>query len=69
MNKNAKSVTIKVDKPVVVISVDEYESMKETIELLSLYPGLLRELRGEHSKIDGRKSITLRDYKEKHNLH
>ena len=29
------SVTIKSDKPLVTISLEEYESLKETIELLS----------------------------------
>lgn len=68
MNKNTQSITIKTNKPVVVISVEEYESMKETIELLTLYPELQSELQAERKKIDAGKHITLGDYKAKYKL-
>ncbi|MBE0481672.1 MAG: hypothetical protein IBX68_11930 [Dehalococcoidia bacterium] len=68
MNKNMQSVTIKADKPVIVISVEEYENMKETIALLTQYPDLASELRAERKKIEVGKYIMLSDYKSKHKL-
>lgn len=57
-----RSVTIKGDKPLIVISVEEYENMKETLELLALYPDLLKELQEERRKIEKGEFITLKDY-------
>ena len=37
------TLTIKSDKPVVVIPADEYESLLETIEILS-NPGLVKDI-------------------------
>jgi len=61
-----RSVTIKGDKPLIVISVEEYENMKETLELLALYPDLLKELQEERRKIEKGELITLRDYRAKY---
>ena len=66
MEKNMRSVTIKGDKPLIVISVEEYENMKETLELLALHPDLLKELQEERKKIEKGEFITLRDYRAKH---
>jgi len=38
------TLTIKSDKPMVLISLEEYEAMKETIEVLS-DPKLMRDIR------------------------
>jgi PHD/YefM family antitoxin component YafN of YafNO toxin-antitoxin module len=66
MEKNMRSVTIKGDKPLIVISVEEYENMKETLELLAFYPDLLKELQEERRKIEKGEFITLRDYRAKY---
>jgi PHD/YefM family antitoxin component YafN of YafNO toxin-antitoxin module len=63
-----RSFTIKGDKALVVISVDEYENMKETIELLSLNPELLNELKKERKKMERGEFVTLKDYKKKYKL-
>lgn len=68
MDKHIQSVTIKADKSVIVISVEEYENMKETIALLAHFPDSASELRAERNKIDAGKHITLVDYKSKHKL-
>jgi PHD/YefM family antitoxin component YafN of YafNO toxin-antitoxin module len=41
------TITIKSKKPMVIISLEEYESMKETIQLLTLNPNLPKELKEE----------------------
>lgn len=64
-----RSVTIKGDKPLIVISVEEYENMKETLELLTLYPDMLKELQEERKKIEKGEFITLSDYKAKYKKH
>jgi len=61
-----RSVTIKGDKPLIVISVEEYENMKETLELLALHPDLLKELQDERRKIEKGEFIALRDYRAKY---
>jgi PHD/YefM family antitoxin component YafN of YafNO toxin-antitoxin module len=62
------SVTIKGEKPLVVISVDEYESMKETIELLSADPDLAQELEEERRGISKGRSITWAEFKKKYKI-
>lgn len=57
------TITIKSDKPVVMISMEEYESMKETIELLSENPNLLQELEEERSKMEEGDFISFEDFK------
>ena len=64
-----QTITIKSNKPLIVISVEEYENMKETIELLSLYPDLLNELKTERKQIEKGDFITVRDYKKKYKVH
>ena len=60
MNK----IKIESDKPVVVIPIDEYEGMKETIEILSSYPNIAQELKDERAKIDKGEYVTYEDYKK-----
>ena len=60
-----QTITIKSDKPVVLVPIDEYESMKETIELLSNDPDLPKKLREERKKIEKGEYITFRDFKKK----
>jgi PHD/YefM family antitoxin component YafN of YafNO toxin-antitoxin module len=66
MHKNTQSVTIKSNKPLIVISVEEYENMKETLYLLAQYPGLLEELKNEQKKVRSGKYTALSDYKAKY---
>ncbi len=60
------SVTIKSDKPLVVIPVEEYESMKETLELLAGNPNLPVELEQERQSVAQGHSITWEEFKKKH---
>ena len=60
------TITIKSKKPLVVIPVEEYESMKETIELLSASPRLLEELREERRKMKRGDFISFEDFKRKY---
>ena len=53
------NITIKSDKPLIVIS-------KETRELLSLCPNLLNELREERGKMDKGEYVVVKDYKKKY---
>ncbi len=62
------SVTIKSDKPLVVIRAEEYESMKETLELLSANPNLKQELEEEQRSIAKGKSITWAEFKNKYKV-
>ena len=62
------SVTIKSDKPVVVISADEYESMKETIALLSSNAELPKELEEEKQSIARGEFITWSEFKKKYKV-
>ncbi|MCD5383673.1 hypothetical protein LR066_02800 [candidate division WOR-3 bacterium] len=57
------TITVKSDKPMVVIPVDDYENMKETIDLLASNPELLQELKAERSKIEKGDYISLEDFK------
>ncbi|HEC79262.1 MAG TPA: hypothetical protein ENI34_09025 [candidate division WOR-3 bacterium] len=66
MRADNLTIKIKSDKPLIVLSVDEYESMKETIELLTHYPDLLKELKEERKQINKGKFITLNSYKAKY---
>jgi len=63
-----KTITIKSKKPLIVITAEEYEGMKETIELLSRNPRLADELKKEREEMDKGKYITLRDIKKRYRI-
>jgi len=60
------TIKVKSDKPIVVISIDEYEGMKETIEILSSYQDIASELKAEREKIDSGEFISYTDFKNSH---
>jgi PHD/YefM family antitoxin component YafN of YafNO toxin-antitoxin module len=60
------SITIKSDKPVVIVPIDEYESMKETIEILSHHPDIITELKEERKKINSGYYTLYKDFKRKY---
>ncbi|PIU68364.1 MAG: hypothetical protein COS84_01175 [Armatimonadetes bacterium CG07_land_8_20_14_0_80_40_9] len=62
------TITIKSNKPIVAIPIDEYESMKETIELLSTNPSLLEELQKERVEIEKGNFISFDDFKKKYKV-
>jgi PHD/YefM family antitoxin component YafN of YafNO toxin-antitoxin module len=62
------TITIKSKKPMVIISLEEYESMKETIQLLTLNPNLPKELREERKKIERGDYISFEDFKKKYKV-
>ncbi len=62
------SITIQSDKPFVVLPVEEFESMKETLELLAANPNLLEELEQERRSIAKGKVVTWTEFKKKHRV-
>ena len=62
------TITIKSNKPMVIISLEEYESMKETIQLLTANPNLPRELKKERKKIERGDYISFEDFKKKYKV-
>jgi PHD/YefM family antitoxin component YafN of YafNO toxin-antitoxin module len=62
------TITIKSGKPLVVIPVEEYESMKETIALLSANPRLPEELSEERRKMEKGSYVSLEDFKRKYKV-
>lgn len=63
-----QTITIRSDKPMIIIPIEEYEDMKETIELLSINPNLRLELTEEGKKIEEGDYITYEDFKEKYKI-
>lgn len=63
-----QTITIKSDKPVVLVPIEQYESMKETIRLLSSNPNLPKELRKERKKMDKGECISFGDFKAKYKI-
>ncbi|MFH1336459.1 MAG: hypothetical protein ABII96_08070 [Candidatus Zixiibacteriota bacterium] len=62
------TITIKTKKPMIIISLDEYEGMKETIQLLTNSPNLPRELRKERKKMERGDFISFEDFKKKYKV-
>ena len=62
------TITIKSDKPIVAIALEEYESMKETIELLSANPCLAGELKKERDRMNKGHFVALSDFKKKYGV-
>ena len=62
------TVTIKSKRPMVVLPLDEYESMRETIELLAVNPNLPQQLKEERRKMDQGEFINWEDFKRKHKV-
>lgn len=60
--------TIKSDRPVVIISIEEYEGMKETIELLTQNPNLIQELKEEREQIEKGGYTSYKDFKKKYGV-
>jgi PHD/YefM family antitoxin component YafN of YafNO toxin-antitoxin module len=68
MSTQLKTIKITSNKPIVIITADEYEGMKETIELLSRNPRLADELKKEREEMDTGKYITLKDIKRRYKI-
>jgi PHD/YefM family antitoxin component YafN of YafNO toxin-antitoxin module len=62
------TITIKSQKPMVVIPMDEYESLRETIMLLSANPKLPAELKRIRRQMEEGRSISLEEFKKKHRV-
>jgi len=54
------TLTIKSDKPMVLIPVEEYEALRETIEILS-DPALMRDIKQGLRDFEEGKTVKLRD--------
>ncbi len=60
-----KTVSIHADKPVVIMSIEEYESIKETIEVLS-DKNIMEQLKeSEKARMRGEKPIDFEKLKSK----
>ncbi|MFH0774271.1 MAG: hypothetical protein V2A53_02070 [bacterium] len=57
------TVTIESDKPMAIISIEEYEGMKETIELLAQNPNLGFELKEERRRMEEGEHISYEEFK------
>jgi PHD/YefM family antitoxin component YafN of YafNO toxin-antitoxin module len=62
------TITLKSNKPMVIISLEEYEGMKETIELLTQNPDLPKALKEERKKIERGDYITFEEFKKKYKV-
>ncbi len=62
------TITIKSDKPMVIIPMEEYENMKETIELLAENPNLVQELKKAREEIEKGNYISFEDFKKKYKV-
>ena len=62
------TITLKSNKPMVIISLEEYEGMKETIQLLAQNPNLPEELKEERRKIERGDFISFEDFKKKYKV-
>ena len=62
------TITIKSPKPMVVIPMDEYESLRETIMLLSTNPKLPAELKKIRRQMEEGRAISLEEFKKKHKV-
>jgi PHD/YefM family antitoxin component YafN of YafNO toxin-antitoxin module len=62
------TITLKSNKPMVIISLEEYEGMKETIQLLAQSPHLPEELKEERKKIERGGCISFEDFKKKYKV-
>lgn len=62
------TITLKSNKPMVIISLEEYEGMRETIQLLAQNPNLPEELKEERRKIERGDFISFEDFKKKYKV-
>jgi PHD/YefM family antitoxin component YafN of YafNO toxin-antitoxin module len=62
------TITLKSNKPMVIISLEEYEGMRETIQLLAQNSNLPEELKEERKKIERGEYISLEDFKKKYKV-
>ncbi len=62
------TITVRSDKPMVLIPIEEYEDMRETIELLSENPNLVGELKKERAEIEKGNYISFEDFKKKYKV-
>lgn len=56
------TITIDSDEPVIVLSLSEYEALLETIEILSEYSSILKELDQTREDIANGRGISLSDF-------
>jgi PHD/YefM family antitoxin component YafN of YafNO toxin-antitoxin module len=62
------TITIKSNKPMIIISLNEYEGMKETTQLLTKNPNLPGELKKERKKMERGDFISFEDFKKKYKV-
>jgi len=62
------TVTIESDKPMAIISIEEYEGMKETIELLDQNPNLVHELKEERRQMEAGEYISYEEFKKNYGV-
>ncbi|MBU1261531.1 hypothetical protein KJ640_01045 [bacterium] len=62
------TVTIKSDKHKVIIPMEEYAGMKETIELLDQNPNLAYELKEERRQMEAGEYISYEEFKKNYGV-
>jgi len=62
------TITIKTQKAMALIPMAEYESLKETVELLAQNPKLAGELARIRQAMERGKAISLEDFKKKYRV-
>ncbi|MBU1600356.1 hypothetical protein KKG61_09695 [bacterium] len=62
------TVTIKSDKHKAIIPMEEYEGMKETIELLDQNPNLAYELKEERRQMEAGEYISYEEFKKNYGV-
>ncbi|MFA5033252.1 MAG: hypothetical protein WC614_09545 [bacterium] len=62
------TITIKSEKPMAIIPLEEYEGLKETIGLLAENPNLIRELKEERKKMNKKDCISYENFKKKYKI-
>jgi PHD/YefM family antitoxin component YafN of YafNO toxin-antitoxin module len=62
------TITIRSQKAMALIPLAEYESLKETVLLLSQHPKLAVELKKIRRQMDQGQAISLEDFKKKHKV-
>ena len=63
-----ETIKITTDEPMIILSLEKYEQMKETIEILSNNPNIIEELKQERKEIENGNCISYKDFKKKHQL-
>ena len=63
-----ETITIKSDRPMVILPMEEYEGMRETLGLLAHNHNLVQELKEERKRMEQGECISYKEFKEKYKV-